>query len=216
MVLSTALTCCNTLAVLSRIGSGLTEHSCLFPTEVIAKTLSARKRSKTTSEIMWIDGSTGHRPTNWVSSAWKILSSSPAVRWPCHGLPPRLWTTLWRQKFLWREERLVMLGPVSLGATFGDAWRITTVVSTQFVLQTTFTRHELTLLLLLYGKQNPPMLADQCVFIRGFRAKRILFWGKRIHHPAAELWPDDPDNRREDEIQVSRVPVTPKVDRLPL
>ena len=57
-------------------------------------------------------------------------------------------------------------------------------------------------------------MADQCVFIRGFRAKRILFWGRRIR-AAAGPRPDDPDNRREDEIQVSRVPGTPEVSILP-
>jgi hypothetical protein len=67
----------------------------------------------------------------------------------------------------------------------------------------------------LYGKQNPRTMADQCVFIRGFRAKRIPFWARRIH-AAAEPRPDDPDDRSEDEIQVSRLPGAPKVGILPL
>ncbi|KAI0246843.1 hypothetical protein BJV78DRAFT_1250814 [Lactifluus subvellereus] len=46
--------------------------------------------------------------------------------------------------------------------------------------------------------------ANQCVFIRGFRAKRILFYMKL--RGAAEPRPDDPDNRGEDEVQVMRVP----------
>ena len=47
------------------------------------------------------------------------------------------------------------------------------------------------------------MMADQCVFIRGFRAKRI--------RDAAEPRPDDPNNRRDDGIQASRVPGAPNV-----
>ena len=58
-------------------------------------------------------------------------------------------------------------------------------------------------------------MADQCVFIRGFRAKRILFWARRIR-AAAEPRPDDPDNHREDEIEVSRVPGAPNVGIPPL
>jgi len=77
-----------------------------------------------------------------------------------------------------------------------------------------FSRHALILDLLLRGKQNPLMMADQCVFIRGFRAKRFLYLARRIR-AAAEPRPDDPDNRREDEIQVSRVPGAPKVGILP-
>ena len=71
-------------------------------------------------------------------------------------------------------------------------------------------RHVLTLLSLLDGKQNPPTMADQCVFIRGFRAKRILSWTRRIR-AAAEFRADYPDNLREDETQVSPVPGAPKV-----
>ncbi len=61
------------------------------------------------------------------------------------------------------------------------------------------------LLPFLHGKQNPPTTPDQCIFIRGFRAKRILFWTRPVK-AAAEPLPDDPDNRRDDEIQVSEVP----------
>jgi len=78
-----------------------------------------------------------------------------------------------------------------------------------------FAQHTLILFLLSHEKQNPPTVADQCVFIRGFRAKRILFWARRIR-AAAEPRPDDPDNRREDEIQVSRIPCAPKVGLLSL
>ena len=55
-------------------------------------------------------------------------------------------------------------------------------------------------------------MADQCVFVRGFRAKRTPSWGGVGRIPAAaEPRPDDPDNRREGEIQVSRDPGAPKV-----
>jgi hypothetical protein len=54
------------------------------------------------------------------------------------------------------------------------------------------------------------MTPDQCVFIRGFRAKRVLFWTRPIQ-AAAEPLPDDPDNRSDDEIQVIEVPGVPKV-----
>ena len=43
------------------------------------------------------------------------------------------------------------------------------------------------------------------MFIRGFRAKRIFFRTRPIQ-AAAEPLPDDPDNSREDEIQVTRIP----------
>ncbi|KAF8474356.1 hypothetical protein DFH94DRAFT_761713 [Russula ochroleuca] len=57
---------------------------------------------------------------------------------------------------------------------------------------------------------NPPRTPDQCVFIKGFRAKRTFF---RIRHlrAAAGPRPDDPDNRRDDDIQVTRVPGASKV-----
>jgi len=48
---------------------------------------------------------------------------------------------------------------------------------------------------------------NQCVFIRGFRAKRVFLW-TRLKGAAGPL-PDDPDNRREDEIQVTRIPDVP-------
>jgi len=63
---------------------------------------------------------------------------------------------------------------------------------------------------LLCGKQNSPTTPDQCVVIKGFRAKRVLFRIKPIR-AAAEPLPDDPDNRRDDDIQVTSVPGVPKV-----
>jgi len=50
---------------------------------------------------------------------------------------------------------------------------------------------------------------DQCVYIRGFRAKRVFFWTRSIR-AAAEPRPDDPDNTHEDEIQISGIPDAPK------
>ena len=47
------------------------------------------------------------------------------------------------------------------------------------------------------------------MFIRGFRAKRVFLWTRL--KGAAGPRPDDPDNRREDEIQVTRVPDVPSV-----
>jgi len=57
--------------------------------------------------------------------------------------------------------------------------------------------------------QDPPPL-NQCIFIRGFRAKRVLFRVRPIR-AAAEPLPDDPDKDREDEIQVTRVSDAPNV-----
>jgi hypothetical protein len=51
---------------------------------------------------------------------------------------------------------------------------------------------------------------NQCIFIRGFRAKRVLFWTRPIR-AAAEPLPDDPDNYWADEIQVTRVSDAPNV-----
>ena len=65
---------------------------------------------------------------------------------------------------------------------------------------------------LLYKINGPPARRDQCVFIRGFRVKRVRF-RTRIIRAAAEPLPDDPDNHRDDEIQVTQVPVQ-KVCRL--
>ena len=53
-----------------------------------------------------------------------------------------------------------------------------------------------------YQKDNSSLTTNQCVFIKGFRAKRGLLWLKRIRAAAGPL-PDDPDNNPEDEIQVA-------------
>ena len=51
---------------------------------------------------------------------------------------------------------------------------------------------------------------NQCVFIKGFRAKRGFPWLKRIRANAEPL-PDDPENSPEDEMQVAIVPDDPEV-----
>ena len=64
----------------------------------------------------------------------------------------------------------------------------------------------------LLFKKEP--LLDQCVFVKGFKAKRAFFRG-RIR-AAAEPQPDDPDNRSDDEIQVTRAPGVPRVSSIPI
>ena len=197
-----------------RISSGIAEQFCLFLTGATGKTLSAQRRSKTTFEIMWSAGLAGHRRTDWASSAWKNLFLSLVVLWSLHGAPPHPWKTLRRPKSLWRAAYSVTNGQVLFGATFGDPWCITIAVSTQSVPQATFAPRALTIYL-LYQKQHPPTTLDQCAFIKGFRAKRTFFRIKHIR-AGAEPLPDDPDNTRDDEIQVSRVPGAPKVGNLPM
>ena len=52
------------------------------------------------------------------------------------------------------------------------------------------------------------------MFIRGFRARRVFLWTRL--KGAADPLPDDPDNTREDEIQVTRVPDVPSVCNFPV
>ena len=66
-----------------------------------------------------------------------------------------------------------------------------------------------------YQSEEKPLPRNQCVFIRGFRAKRSFFRTKYLR-AAAEPQPDDPDNSRGDEIQVTQVPGVPKVRSLPV
>lgn len=64
-----------------------------------------------------------------------------------------------------------------------------------------------------YEKNISSPTLNQCVFIKGFRATRRFFRIKPFRATAEPL-PDDPDNCREDEIQVSRVPDAPEVCNL--
>jgi hypothetical protein len=68
--------------------------------------------------------------------------------------------------------------------------------------------------LLSSQKDNSSPKLNQCVFIKGFRAKRGFPWFKRIR-AAAEPLPDDPDDSHEDEMEVSGIPDTPEVGHLP-
>ena len=63
-----------------------------------------------------------------------------------------------------------------------------------------------------HQKDNSSPMMSQCVFIRGFRAKRGIPWLKRIR-AAAEPLPDDPENSPEDEMQVTGVPDDQEVGR---
>ena len=91
----------------SCISSRIAELFCPFPMGAIVKTSSARKCSRTTSEIMWSSGSIGHRRTKWASSAWKILFLFQVVLWSPHGRLLRSWRTIRKPKSLWRVERSV-------------------------------------------------------------------------------------------------------------
>ena len=64
----------------------------------------------------------------------------------------------------------------------------------------TFTRRSL-----IFQKNGPPARKNHCVFVKCFRAKRILFWTRHLR-AAAEPLPDDPDNGQDGEIQVTQVP----------
>ncbi|KAF8474364.1 hypothetical protein DFH94DRAFT_126318 [Russula ochroleuca] len=57
----------------------------------------------------------------------------------------------------------------------------------------------------LNNEKREPLPRNQCVFIRGFRAKRTFFRTKYLR-AAAEPLPDDPNNRQDDEIQATQVP----------
>ena len=78
------------------------------------------------------------------------------------------------------------------------------------------TRLSRTDILLLDRKKISSPTLDQCVFIRGFRAKKRLFFLPTHIRAAAGPRPDEPDNRRGDEIQVTGVPGGPKVGALPM
>ncbi|KAN0106961.1 hypothetical protein V8E52_010629 [Russula decolorans] len=61
----------------------------------------------------------------------------------------------------------------------------------------------------------PSAPRNRCVFIRGFRAKRVLFWTKPIRAAAEPHLDDpddtdDPDDDRTEDIQVNQVPYVPE------
>ncbi|KAH9003449.1 hypothetical protein EDB86DRAFT_2362285 [Lactarius hatsudake] len=57
------------------------------------------------------------------------------------------------------------------------------------------------------NEPNQNVMKSHCVFIRGFRAKRIL--GFKTLKAAAEPCPDDPDNEPESSIELLREPAIP-------
>ncbi len=65
----------------------------------------------------------------------------------------------------------------------------------------------------MYLKNGMHTRKNHCVFIKCFRAKRILFWAKQVR-AAAESLPDDPENSQDDEIQVTQVPGVSNVGSL--
>ena len=56
-------------------------------------------------------------------------------------------------------------------------------------------------------------MKSHCVFLRGFRAKRILTFFKTLK-AAAGPQPDDPDNEPESSIELLREPAIPDVGML--
>ena len=102
-----------------------------------------------------------------------------------------------------------MVEGASFGAISIESYHITTVNSNQSVPLFAFCYHRL-IFLLSYQKDNSSPTMNQCVFIKGFRAKRGLPWLKRIR-AAAEPLPDDPEDDSEDEIQVTGLPDDPEV-----
>ncbi|KAI9450046.1 hypothetical protein BJY52DRAFT_207256 [Lactarius psammicola] len=89
----------------------------------------------------------------------------------------------------------ISLGCQTLGGSANFQWHITRQTSQNVAHNNSQER------------ANPPQ--TQCVFIRGFRAKRIflgLYTGLRA---AAEPRPDSPDRRRDGEMEVTRVPNVP-------
>jgi hypothetical protein len=106
-----------------RIGAALAvvEHFCRSLMGAAAKTLSAQKRSRITSEIMWTAGLHGHRTTNWTSSAWKISFLLLGVLWLRRGLllhsmtTPRQWVA---RQYLWTPKNSIAEGHNFFGVTF--------------------------------------------------------------------------------------------------
>ena len=142
----------------SRISSEIAEHFCLFQTGDTTKMLYAHNRSNATSGIVWTAGLPGHRRTNWVSSAQKILFSSLVVLWSPRGLPLPSWTTLWMRKSLWLPERSITVERVLFGRISGEAYYTTIVVSSTSVPHATFSRQALMFFRSSMESRNPAWL----------------------------------------------------------
>jgi hypothetical protein len=149
-------------------------------------------RVKHLEDLILVSGCT--LVTSWAAAAFVDHTMDAEISLESRPLSDR------GTKFVWR----IIQGPVVHHNSLFDPVRIPAYV---YSTRTYF------YFILLYGKQNPPSTLDQCVFIRGFRGKRRLFWIKPLR-AAAEPHPDDPDNRKDDEIQMTRAPGVPKVGGL--
>ena len=127
-------------------------------------------------------------------------------------LPCSLTTVRRRQRYLLQSTRYLTAGGDLYGALSIDTCHIATASQDLSVLLTVLSRRVL-ICLLSSRKDNATPKLNQCIFIKGFRAKRGFPWIKRIR-AAAEPLPDDPDDCHEDEIQVTGVPDAPEVSHL--
>lgn len=103
------------------VGLGVVERFCHFLTGVAAKTLSAQKCLKTTSETTWTAGSSGQRRGDCPSSTWKISFSSLDVLWSRHGQLLRSTTTPCQwipPQYLCTPKSSIAVGHSFFGATF--------------------------------------------------------------------------------------------------
>jgi len=116
-----------------------------------------------------------------------------------------------RRRYLLQSTRCLTAGGDSYGVSSIDSCRIATVGSNLSVLLTVSSRRALIFLLSSQKDNSSPKL-NQCIFIKGFRAKRGFPWFKL--RAAAEPLPDDPDDSHEDEIQVTGVPDASEVGHL--
>ena len=118
-----------------------------------------------------------------------------------------------RQRYLLQSTRYLTAGGDLHGASSIDSCHIATLRSNLYLLLTGLSRRALIFLFFLSQKDNSSPKLNQCIFIKGFRAKRGFPWFKRIR-AAAEPLPDDPDDSQEDEMQVTRILDAPEVGHL--
>ncbi|KAI9513321.1 hypothetical protein F5148DRAFT_1157714 [Russula earlei] len=166
----------------SNTSAGARVHSYLCPITATTKISSARRHSNSTYEH---NGSPGHKRTNWASSGWKTSFSF---------LDVTLVTSWAATAFVHPSAD----GEVSL------------VVRPARDGREDFTWSRSHSIVAYHNSETGPIPPpNQCVFIRGFRAKRVFFW-TRPFRAAAEPILDDPDNHHEDGIQVSRISNAPE------
>ncbi|KAI9452340.1 hypothetical protein F5148DRAFT_1289653 [Russula earlei] len=113
-----------------------------------------------------------------------------------------------------RMEDLILVSGCTLVTAWGVAAFPDSTLDAEVSLRvnhagTIFDWHQIRPSVVYQNSHQDPRHArqNQCIFIRGFRAKRVLIW-TRIRG-AAGPHSLDPDNTREDEIQVTRVPNVP-------